>query len=310
MFSTPVIYDGKPIHSLEEFEAARRQRVEFDEQKPYAAVFLLADSSTLFWKEEGIEWINRVKCELPTRALTFDGDESEVKASYIGAANGDIPEFFSAFVDVMKVIGIEDCKHIHPDPSPEERAHLEQSDIILLAGGDLEKGWKALANVDGSSTYLGESLRWRYYDGAVLIGVAEGATLLGQKAWNGPRDSEEERTFFKALSVVPSIVVTGDAGDDVTHSMAKQLGPGTILLGVPRTGGCIFNTDMSFEPVRCIVSDVHYDYQRGEPHTNLVAPPDKGEGILVALERFKAREKRAKELRVAEAEVRARVGTE
>eukprot|EP00662_Eupelagonemidae_sp_cell21_P004197 gene4197-50578_t len=131
------------------------------------AVFLLADSTLLFWKEEGLDWINRVKCELPTRALCYDGYEAEVKASYVGAANGDLPEHFETFKAAMQIIGGRqpswdaDCMHIHTNPSPAERAHLEQSDIVLIAGGDMEVGWKALANLDGSPTYLGESIRWR-----------------------------------------------------------------------------------------------------------------------------------------------------
>lgn len=42
----------------------------------------------------------------------------------------------------------------HPTPTPThphtQKSHLEQSDIVLLAGGDIKTGWQAL-----EETYLG-----------------------------------------------------------------------------------------------------------------------------------------------------------
>eukprot|EP00662_Eupelagonemidae_sp_cell21_P049384 gene49384-52949_t len=76
------------------------------------------------------------------------------------------------------------------------------------------------------------------YDGAVLVGIAEGATMLGQKGSTPLKEEyqteKEKRNFFKTLGIVPSVIVTGQADDSVTHEMAHQLGPGTIILGVPR----------------------------------------------------------------------------
>lgn len=47
-------------------------------------------------------------------------------------------------------------------------------------------GWKIL-----EETWMGEKVKWRYYDGAVLIGVGCGATYLGQKGWD-----PQSKVFF------------------------------------------------------------------------------------------------------------------
>jgi len=266
------------------------QQLKTREQKdetPGSAIFLLADSSLLFWKEQGYPWIDRVKCELPTRELTVDGREPPVKASYVGCCNGDLPEFYDLFLGAMERIGITDCMHIHAKPNARERAHLEQSDVILLAGGDIKTGWPAL-----EFTYIGEGIKWRLWSGACVIGIAEGATLLGAKAWYKFKEEDEDFYIFKPLNLVPLIISCNDPNEERLKEIIRKVGFGAVGLGIPKSGGVIFNTDGAFEPVKTIMTEIHYPWQKNDIVTSLVFPPAKGEGMLVAMDRLRRREEK------------------
>jgi hypothetical protein len=99
------------------------------------SIFLFADSQLLFWREHGQLFMKRVV----TR--------ERMKAAYVGASNGDNPDFYAIFVAAMEGVGIFDCRMIPSDISEADLAFLNDADIILLAGGDVELGWRTfLAN--------------------------------------------------------------------------------------------------------------------------------------------------------------------
>ena len=66
-------------------------------------IYLFADSQLLFW---------RSKDALFLRSLREVLDEDSPKAAYIGASNGDDPEFYSIFTAAMEGIGIHECRMI------------------------------------------------------------------------------------------------------------------------------------------------------------------------------------------------------
>src|SRR5690349_4947937 len=100
-------------------------------------ILLLADSQLLFWREEsGEPFLARARA-----LLEADGPVRPYKAAYLGASNGDAPEFYQLFVAAMEEIGIRDCRLIPSNPTPEDRSFLHQADLVLLAGGDVERGW-------------------------------------------------------------------------------------------------------------------------------------------------------------------------
>ena len=67
-------------------------------------IFLLADSQLLFWREEGGEpFLARAR-----KLMEQDAPERVFKAAYLGASNGDAPEFYDLFVAAMGEIGIRD----------------------------------------------------------------------------------------------------------------------------------------------------------------------------------------------------------
>jgi Peptidase family S51 len=198
-------------------------------------IFLLADSQLLFWRdEEGRRFLDRA------RAL-IDADEPgrPPKAAYLGASNGDAPEFYELFLGAMAEIGIRDCRHVPARPSPEDLAFLEESDLILLAGGDVRRGWTAFAE-----TGVKDKLAERYYAGALLIGISAGALQLGLKGW-------DEEDLFDTLRLVPFVVdVHGEPDWPGLHRVLPRAGEHARGFGIPSGGGALYHPDYSVEPVR------------------------------------------------------------
>ena len=101
-------------------------------------------------------------------------------------------------------------------------AHLERSDVILVAGGDMQKGWKVL-----DDTYIGEKLKWRYYDGAVLIGVGAGASYLGARSWDGASKLKYGEWFsWETLKIVPEVIST--KSEEMLVELIEQLGTESV----------------------------------------------------------------------------------
>ncbi|HXQ36151.1 MAG TPA: Type 1 glutamine amidotransferase-like domain-containing protein, partial [Anaerolineales bacterium] len=129
------------------------------------SIFLFADSQLLFWRENGQLLLERV-----VRAGTRD----RLKAAYVGASNGDHPDFYEIFVSAMEGVGVIDCRMIPSVVSEVDIAFLNDADIILLAGGDVETGWRVFVT-NGLSAHIVR----RYFEGASLIGISAGAVQLG-----------------------------------------------------------------------------------------------------------------------------------
>ena len=98
-------------------------------------IYLLADSQPLFWRNKGTRFLSGVR----------DYVEAETpKAAYIGASNGDNPEFYSIFRAAMEQVHITECRMIPSAPSQDDRSFLLTADIVLLSGGDVELGWNVM----------------------------------------------------------------------------------------------------------------------------------------------------------------------
>jgi len=197
-------------------------------------VFLLADSQLLFWQKDG---------ELYLKTILQHVASSSPKAAYIGASNGDIPDFYHIFVAAMKGIGITDCQMISSDASQDELAFLAQSDVLLLSGGDVDKGWDVLQN-----TGMLNIVRQRYKEGAVIIGISAGAIQLGQ-FWREDADHAELRPMAQVL---PFSI---DAHEESTnwkrlknttrHGYSKAK-----AYGIPSGGGLVFFPNKHIHAIR------------------------------------------------------------
>src|SRR5437588_5132069 len=128
-------------------------------------LYLLADSQLLFLKEGA---------RLLTERIREDLDSPEPKAAYIGASNGDDPQFYSIFEAAMEPIGVTQRRMIPARPSNDDLGFLQSADLVLLAGGNVEQGWRAF-----EQNGVKDLISRKRYDGVVLVGVSAGAVQLG-----------------------------------------------------------------------------------------------------------------------------------
>jgi len=130
-------------------------------------LYLLADSQLLFWKRQ-----DRLLLDAALDGLARD---TPLRAAYIGASNGDRPEFYRIFEAAMDAIGIADRRMIESSFGPDDRAFLECAQLVVLAGGDVRLGWNTFEKTGMKDVILG-----RYAQGAVLVGISAGAVQLGR----------------------------------------------------------------------------------------------------------------------------------
>ncbi len=195
------------------------------------AILLLADSRPLFSDE------------------IRDVLKGKSRAAYIGAANGDQPEFYELFRGAMNNLGIEQCVHVHARPSDEEWHFLKQADFVLLSGGDVIMGISALL----SGGFI-ETIRERFVDGCMLAGVSAGAIHLGKGYWN-------ESAIAPCIGLIPFFI---DVHADKSHwsGLKKTLlasGDHAAAWGLSKNSFVCYNSDGSLDimhgSVREFVSD-------------------------------------------------------
>jgi hypothetical protein len=208
------------------------------ERKP---LFLLADSSLLFWRSGGTLFLDRL------RTLTGAGP---VQAAYLGASNGDEPAFFDIFTAAMEGVGITACRMIPSRLTAEDREWLVASHVILLAGGDPLRGWRTF-----EENGVAQVLRERYFHGAVLMGISAGAMQLASQAWS---ESEPGR-LFPTLGLAPFIVsVHEPEGWPALKEALRAAGEGTRGMGIPWGGGALVHPDGTVEAVRHPLVELRY----------------------------------------------------
>jgi len=199
---------------------------------PLQPIFLLADSQLLFWREN-----ERLVIERALEART----RNRLKAAYVGASNGDHPDFYAIFVSAMEGMGICDCRMIPSALSEVDIAFLDDADIILLAGGDVESGWRVFLN-NGLSKHI---IR-KYFEGTTLIGVSAGAVQLGLGGLAA--DGSPIETF----KLVPFIIGAHEESGNwkTTTELLRLSATNTRAIGLLTGGGAIYHPDHTLEPLR------------------------------------------------------------
>ena len=132
-------------------------------------IYLTADS--LLWsRPDGLAspFVQRLRGEL---------SPGVARAAYVGASNGDEPAYYAFFERLMDMVGVEDRAMVRSVPGAEGRARLAEADLILLAGGDVERGWRVI-----EASGMSEVILARHRAAAVLVGVSAGAVQLGRPA--------------------------------------------------------------------------------------------------------------------------------
>ena len=203
-------------------------------------IFLLADSQLLFWRDEGELFLGRARALIDADAAAEHAGRPP-RAAYLGASNGDAPEFYQLFLAAMEQIDVRDCRQIPGRPAAEDLDFLAGADLILLAGGEVRRGWDAF-----KTNGLDQKLIERYYNGALLLGVSAGAVQLGLKGW----DETGERTS-DMLRIVPFVVdVHDEPGWGRLLQAVPRAGEHARGIGIPSGGGALYHPDYSVEPVR------------------------------------------------------------
>ena len=221
-------------------------------------VYLFSDSQLLFWKSDGICFLNSV-----TEGL----QKNSLKAAYIGASNGDLPEFYDLFVAAMENIGIINCRMIHSAFPKDDQRFLEKADIVLLSGGDVEQGWDVFVK-----TGIREVVVRKHEEGAILIGISAGAIQLGMC---GYREEEiQEERVFDAFQFVPYIIDVHKEKSDWKNLRKTVLFKGeyTKGIGIPTGGGMIYHEDKTIEPIRSPLYE--FSIKDNQTIENLLIPPE------------------------------------
>jgi cyanophycinase len=197
-------------------------------------LYLLADSQLLFWKSDRDSLAERLRADL---------DSSSPKAAYIGASNGDQPEFYNLFVGAMESMQISNCRLVPSQPSREDILFLENASLIVLSGGDVEKGWHVF-----EQNGLRELLPRKRFDGAILMGVSAGAAQLGL----GALSNEARPKQLDMFRFAPFYVGAHDEGNDWwdLRALANLSQVDTRAIGLPAGGGALYYSDGTLEPLR------------------------------------------------------------
>ncbi len=229
---------------------------------PIQPIFLLADSQLLFWRDGGELFLARARRML---------EAERPKAAYVGASNGDVLDFYRLFQGAMEGAGITDCRMIPAQPSAEDLEFFDAADLILLAGGDVERGWRAFED-----NGLKQKVVERYYTGALLIGISAGAVQLGLHGWRaGAADGEIE--LFETFKLVPLMIDVHQEPEwrRLTRAM-PEVGEYVQGLGIASGSGAVVHPDMTLEPVRRPL--VELSVHDGEVRQSLILPPGEDAG--------------------------------
>lgn len=193
---------------------------------PFKPIYLLADSQLLFRKCSG-------DSSVLERVVEATGTHRPT-AAYIGASNGDNLEFYHGiFEPAVGQVEIGEHRMILKRPSAEDARFLERTDIILLAGGSVETGWRVFLE-----NGMRELIPRRFVEGALLIGVSAGAVQLGRGGLAG-----NGRELLSTFSLVPFHVAAHDEKND-WESLRRVLalaGEGSRGFGLPSGGGAVYH---------------------------------------------------------------------
>jgi cyanophycinase len=227
---------------------------------PIQPIYLFADSQLLFQKNQGVLFLNSLR-----QFLAHDSP----KAAYIGASNGDAPEFYLLFEAAMEGIEIRNCRMILSSFSAEDEAYLNEADIILLAGGDVAAGWNLF-----NETGIKELIIRRYYEGAILIGISAGAVQLGLGGLIDEGQPREE--LIETFKLIPFVI---DAHDEkqkwLRLKRAIRLLDGAAKgIGIPSGGGLIYYPHQSIEAIRYALYE--FSIHDGEIKDALLMPRNEG----------------------------------
>ena len=133
--------------------------------------------------------------------------------AYIGAANGDNPDFFERMAGMLldrRKCHIAFAATCSRDADPGEAIQVMTSaDAVFVAGGDVEAGMNVL-----DEEALSSAFPRLYEQGKLFFGVSAGSIMLAREwvRWTDP-DDDSTAELFPCLGVAPLICDTHGEGD-------------------------------------------------------------------------------------------------
>jgi cyanophycinase-like exopeptidase len=213
-------------------------------------LYLLADSQLLFWRRQG-----RLLLDTALAGLARD---TPICAAYVGASNGDRPEFYDIFDAAVDAVGVIDRRMIDSSFPRDDRAFLERARLVVLAGGDVRRGWNTF-----EETGMKDVILSRYTQGAVLVGISAGAVQLGRYGiTETPQSSASD--LLEVFGLVPAVIDTHDeqAGWGRLSRAIRSLEGRAVGLGIPSGGGVVVHPDATIEPVRRPTQEFRFEWAR------------------------------------------------
>ncbi len=173
------------------------------------------------------------------------------RLAYLGAANGDDPDFFIRMKQIVVEAGagrVESVPLVGASRvSAEAGRVLEQADLIYVGGGDVEDGMRALAAC-GADTLLTRL----FHEGMPFLGLSAGTIMLGQ-AWVRWRDPEDDSTAerFPCLGFAPFLCDTHDesSGWEELKALLAISPKGSVGYGIPSGGAIMVKEDGAVIPL-------------------------------------------------------------
>ena len=214
----------------------------------FPPLILLANSDLLFHRGAGEERFVASWREYAVTPLRC--------AAYLGASNGDMAEFYDLFVAATSPLSLEERRHVKAEPAGDDLTFLDRADLLLLAGGDVQRGLRAF-----EASGVRQKIVDAYLRGALVVGVSAGAVQLGSAGHEEPPSSNGSDTAVQdteplceplpGFRFLPFVVGVHDAPEwSGLRRAVRRQGEGTRGIGIPAGGGAIFHRDGSLEPVR------------------------------------------------------------
>jgi hypothetical protein len=195
-------------------------------------LYLLADSQLLFRRGD-IGVSDSIRANLSS---------TDPKAAYIGASNDDKVEFYELFIAAMQGMGVSQCRMVPARPAAEDSAFLREAHLVVLAGGDTERGWRTF-----EQNGLKDVILRKRYEGSILVGISAGAVQLGL----GALTQAEQPKMLNLFGFAPFYVGAHGEVDEWfdLRLIANVARPEARCIGIPMGGGAIYRPDGTLDPI-------------------------------------------------------------
>lgn len=193
------------------------------------------------------------------RAIESVGVERPAIA-YVGAASGDSKPFFAMIAAYLNICGAGDVALAamagRRADLGKTRALLEESDMILVSGGDVEEGMRLV-----EERGMLEPIRDLHRAGKPFLGISAGSIMLARQwvRWDDEDDDSSAR-LFPCLGIADILCDTHGEGDDweELRALLALCSDGAKGYGIPTGAGLVVAPDGSLEalgrPVDVFVS--------------------------------------------------------